>query len=278
MLLGRHGGHDLRPQAFSQLCLHLGTGLGLGIVLHLLLGRDQVLGTAALLLELDAVLHVLVLEQHPEELDQMEQEEQEHRNNNNDQEAGAGLQVVKHLTNTCHAEGILTDDLRLMDGQGVSRGVVITFGGEDQVAAAVVNFVDSMGIEHALAVDDGPISDDVTLAQLAGILDTGIEDQVAGQQCGVHRLGLDGEHPDTKDAGHAVAGGRNIGHVGTDSRQSDSQHQDDVHDRVQDAFSSAFLFDDLDLFVFFLRLRQDLSRLFLLEFHGDSPFLSFHSI
>ena len=131
------------------------------LLLFFLLFFNKVFGTSALLLELDAVLYVLIFEQNTEELNQVEQEEKEYRNYYNNKETGAGLQIIKHLANARNAEGIFTHNFRFVYGKRVGRGVVITFGGEYKIAAAVIDFVNSMGIKHALAVDNGPVGDDV---------------------------------------------------------------------------------------------------------------------
>ena len=267
-LLGRHGCQQLCPEPFAQLRFHLGTGIGLRLLLSALLFRNQIFCTAALLLVLNPVLHILVLKQHAEELNQMEQEEQEHRDNNDNQEAGTGLQVIKYLACTADAEGVFADNLRLVNSQSVSRTVVITLGGEDQITAAVINLFDSMGVQYPLAVDDGPVGNDIARSEFTGILNTGIKDQIAGQQCGVHGFGLDREHPNAQNTGHAVAGGRNVGHIGANGRQSNGQHQNNVHNGVQYSFARTFLRGGLNI-VIILGLGLSCYFLFLLHFHGE---------
>ena len=131
-----------------------------------------------------------------------------------------------------------------------------------------------MGVEDAFTVDDGPVSNDVAVAQFAGVFDAHVKDQVTGQQGGVHRFGLDGEHPDAENAGDAVAGAGNKGHVGAHCGQGDGDDQDGVDNTVQDALTEAFFLDDLE-FLFCRDLLQfglGLLCLFLLKFHvGDLP-------
>ena len=254
-LLRGHGCKDLSPQAFTQLCFHFCPGRSLGFALHLFLLGNQVFGAAAFLLELNTVLHILILEQNAEELNQMEEEEQEDRHHDYNQEAGTCLQIVKYLTHTAEAEGVLTDNLRFVDGQRVSNGIVVTFGGKDQISAAVIDLMNAVGIEDSFTIDDGPVSNNIALSQFAGVFDAQVKDQVAGKQGGIHRFGLDREHPDTKHTGNTVTGGRDKRNIGTDGCQGNGNHQQSIYDSIEDASGLAFFLYNDDLFFKFLGLR-----------------------
>ena len=247
--MGSHRGQDLLPQALAQLLLHLGAGLCLGLLLLTLLLSNQVLSATTLLLIFNAVLHILVLKQHPEELDQVEQEEQEYGDHNDHKESGGRLKVIKHLAQAGDPDtGIFTHDLRLVNRQSVHCGVLFTLGFKDQESVTIVDLVNGVGIEYPLSVDHSPIGDDISPAQLAGILHGGIKDQIAGQQNGVHRFRLDGEHPDTEKAGYAVAGGVDKGHISAESCQYNGNDQHRVHYAVEDSLALAFFRNGLSVF------------------------------
>ena len=113
-----------------------------------------------------------------------------------------------------------------------------------------------MSIENLVAVDDGPVGDDIIDSQILGIHGLA-NDQVAGQQIGVHRIGLNGENADTENAGGAAAGGGHIGHIGTQRCQDNGDHQDHIDHGIEDALASAFFL---------------LHNLLLLCFIGDNSF------
>ena len=156
-------------------------------------------------MELQPVLYALILKQRAEELHQVEQEERRHGNNDANQEALAGLQEIQGLAHAADAGGVLAHHLGLVDGKGVGDAVVFALGLEDQVVTAVINIVDGMGVEDPLAVDNGPVGDDVPHPELGGVLNGLVDNKVAGLQDGVHGVRLHGEHFHAQDIGHAVA-------------------------------------------------------------------------
>ena len=243
----------------------------MALLLLALLGVDEILRAAALLLILDAVLHVLILEQYAEELNEVIEEEQEHRHHHHDQEAGAGLQIVEHLAHAGDAAGIDTHYLGFMNRQGVADAVVIALGLEDQVPAAVIDLGNSMGIQDSLAVDNCPVGDNITYLQLAGILHRLVDNQVAGVQCGVHRIRLYGEHPQTQHRGYAVAGRGHVGCVCSRRRNDNSDDQYHIDDGTYDLMLLCVLrLDGLCLSVELLFV--DLLRFFLQDtFHVFLP-------
>ena len=135
----------------------------------------------------------------------MEKEEKEDRDYDYNKESGACLEIIENFADTRNAERIFTDDFRFVYGKRVGRGVVITLGGEDKIAAAVINFVDSMRIENAFAINDGPVGDDVIFAKFFGLFYTGIKNKVTGKQGGVNFFGMNGENPYTENVGDTVA-------------------------------------------------------------------------
>ena len=179
----------------------------------------------------------------------MEQEEQENRDHDDHQESGGRLEVIEGLAQAGDPDtGIFTHDLRLVNGQGVHYGVLFTLGLKDQESVTVIDLVNGVGVEYPFTVDHRPIGDDISLAQLAGILHSGIKDQIAGQQNGVHRFRLDGEHPDAENAGHAVTGGIDKGHISAEGRQYNGNDQHRVHNAVEDLLALAYFRNGLRFF------------------------------
>ena len=127
-----------------------------------------------------------------------------------------------------------------MHGQRVGDGVSVTLRFKDAIGAAVIDTCNSMRIEHMFAIDDGPVSHDVTHLERGGILNSGIDDQVAGLQSGIHGVRLNGEGTDTQNAGHTAAGRGNEGNIGANSRQNDRNDKDHVDYDIQNLFDIVF--------------------------------------
>ena len=198
----------------------------------------------------------------------MIQEKDRNGNHHHDQKARARLQIVKHFAKAADFGAfVLTDQLRFMHRQRVFNAVVITFCLEDKISAAVIDLRDSVRVETALAVDHGPVGDNITDLQRRGVLHGHIENHIAGLKLRVHGVCLDRQHPQPEQARYAVSACGDIACVGTERRNDDRKHQNDIDDRVGNLSALALFWHQL-LFL----LDNGQLRLLVFLAHTFAPF------
>ena len=115
----------------------------------------------------------------------MEDKEDEYGDYNDNEESCSGLEIVESLTDAGKTEAVKTDKLFLMYCKRVGRGVRITLGLKDKESVAVIDILNTVRIQYALAVDDSPISNDIAGAKILSI-NLGRNNKVAIVDSGLH--------------------------------------------------------------------------------------------
>ena len=129
-----------------------------------------------------------------------------------------------------------------MDPGGVRDRVVVTLGLKVEVIPKVRDLDDPVGIQHPLAIDDGPEGDDIADLQSGRVADRPVDDQVALGEHREHGVRLDGEGAQTQHAGYAAAGLGGVGGITGQNGEQDGKDQYNGDDDVDNAVGLFFHF------------------------------------